>query len=80
MYYGLIREDPVISPSKKPLKKDLKESKKKDANAPDPNRIPLPSVSETIQQERRTALKESQKKASALFCSNFPKFAFFRLK
>jgi transcription initiation factor TFIID subunit 5 len=61
VYYGVTRDDIVIVGDKK-KKKDAKDLKKKDVNAPPPDRIPLPYISDKILEERRTAYRESIKK------------------
>uniref|UniRef100_A0A914YQV9 WD repeat-containing protein 44 n=1 Tax=Panagrolaimus superbus TaxID=310955 RepID=A0A914YQV9_9BILA len=61
VFYGVTRDDIVIVGDKK-KKKDLKDVKKKDLNAPPPDRIPLPYISDATIEERRAAYRESVKK------------------
>ena len=62
VFYGVHRDDIVITGGDKKKKKDLKDLKKKDVNAPPPDRIPLPLLSDAILEERRAAYRESIKK------------------
>ena len=59
--HGVTREDIVVVGDKK-KKKDLKEAKKKDSNAPPADRLPLPYVPEFVLEERRVAYREAVKK------------------
>jgi len=59
--HGVTRDDIVVVGDKK-KKKDLKDAKKKDSNAPPADRLPLPYVPEFVLDERRTAYREAVKK------------------
>ena len=64
MYYGVSREDfTAISADKKRMKsKEFKEGRRREANAPPLDRIPLPSLPENVKQEYRTSLRDMQQK------------------
>ncbi|KHN77937.1 Transcription initiation factor TFIID subunit 5 [Toxocara canis] len=60
MFYGTVKEDfssQLGVDKKRPKGKDRSDSKKKDANGPAPDRIPLPALN-----ERRSTVKECSKK------------------
>ncbi|KAK0426231.1 hypothetical protein QR680_009598 [Steinernema hermaphroditum] len=59
VYYSLNKEDLSSQLDKKKSKgKDGKESKKKDTNAPGPERVPLPPLTEAMKAEKRQAQKD----------------------
>ncbi|TKR92584.1 hypothetical protein L596_007211 [Steinernema carpocapsae] len=63
VFYGLIKEDLTSQfDKKKPKGKDGKESKKKDTNAPLIDRIPLPTLTESMKAEKRQTQKDLLKK------------------
>lgn len=61
MFCGIPRDELMLAADKKRLK-GLKDVKKRDANAPSIDRIPLPSLSEHIKNERRLAFRDMQLK------------------
>lgn len=61
MLCGIPRDEPMIAADKKKLK-GLKDVKKRDANTPSFDRIPLPLLPEHIKIERRIAYRDMQLK------------------
>uniref|UniRef100_A0A915E4Y9 Agouti signaling protein n=1 Tax=Ditylenchus dipsaci TaxID=166011 RepID=A0A915E4Y9_9BILA len=73
MLYGIIRDELVsIGDKKKQKLKDAKDNKKKDLSAPAPDRIPLPSLPESVKTERRLALKDALTKKTRISTENPP--------
>jgi len=64
MYYGVSREDftPFSADKKRMKLKDFKEGRRREANAPQPDRIPLPSLPESVKQEYRASIRDMQQK------------------
>ncbi|KAJ1363151.1 hypothetical protein KIN20_022943 [Parelaphostrongylus tenuis] len=62
MYYGVLKDDLSQTIEKRKTRgKELKDSKKSQALAPVPDRIPLPPLSEALREERRKALRDASK-------------------
>ncbi|VDL78095.1 unnamed protein product [Nippostrongylus brasiliensis] len=62
MYYGVLKDDVSQTIEKKKTRgKELKDSKKSQALAPVPDRIPLPPLSEALREERRKAMRDAAK-------------------
>lgn len=61
MFCGIPRDELMLATDKKKLK-GLKDVKKRDANTPSVDRIPLPSLHEHIKNERRIAFRDMQLK------------------
>jgi hypothetical protein len=64
MYYGVSREDYNSILDKKRQQKITKDrdGKRREANAPPLDRIPLPSLSDSVKQEYRAAYRDIQLK------------------
>lgn len=63
MYYGVCRDDHIsASEKKRPKSKEFKEGRRREANAPSLDRIPLPSLSEPMKQEYRAITRDTQQK------------------
>ena len=79
MLHGLIREETAgvvagasqqsaasaASSSKRSKLKDVRDGKRRDAQAPALDRIPLPPLPQTVINERRQLQRDAQKKVSA---------------
>ncbi|KIH45749.1 hypothetical protein ANCDUO_24206, partial [Ancylostoma duodenale] len=62
MHYGVLKDDVSQAIEKKKTRgKELKDSKKSQALAPVPDRIPLPPLSEALREERRKAMRDANK-------------------
>ncbi|KAK6729553.1 hypothetical protein RB195_006538 [Necator americanus] len=62
MHYGVLKDDVSQAIEKKKARgKELKDSKKSQALAPVPDRIPLPPLSESLREERRKAMRDANK-------------------
>lgn len=58
MYYGVLKDDVSQTIEKRKTRgKELKDNKKSQAQAPVPDRIPLPPLSEALREERRKAMR-----------------------
>lgn len=62
MYYGVLKDDVSQTIEKRKTRgKELKDNKKSQAQAPVPDRIPLPPLSEALREERRKAMRDAAK-------------------
>ncbi|KJH51580.1 adaptin region [Dictyocaulus viviparus] len=62
MYYGVLKDDVSQTIEKRKTRgKEPKDSKKSQAVAPVPDRIPLPPLSEALREERRKAMRDASK-------------------
>lgn len=65
MFYGVCRDDYLTSyaADKKRLKLEKsKDGKKKETNAPAPDRIPMPALPESVKMEYRASMKDAQQR------------------
>lgn len=62
MYYGVLKDDVSQTIEKRKTRgKEPKDSKKSQAVAPVPDRLPLPPLSEALREERRRAMRDASK-------------------